>query len=60
MLFHHKNQPIAMHPMWSIYILADRLLRNIANLVEREALLNFWCQFPSKGRFGKSKNTEVA
>ena len=41
------------------YILAGRLLRNSGYLVEREVLLTFGCQFPSKRGFEKSKNTEV-
>ena len=41
------------------YILADRFLRNSGYLVEREILLTFVCQFPSKRSFEKSKNTEV-
>ena len=60
MLFQNKYQPIAMRPRGSICILADRFLRNSANRVDREALLTSWCLFPSKRRFGKSKNTEVA
>ena len=47
-----------MHPMWSVYILADRFLRNSGYLVEREVLSTFGCQFPSKRDFEKSKNTE--
>ena len=58
MLFWQKNQPSAMHPMWSIY-LADRSLRNSGYLAECEILSTFGCQFPSKKRFEKSKNTEV-
>ena len=41
------------------YILADRLFRNSSYLVEHEVLLTFGCEFPSKGGFEKSKNTEV-
>ena len=41
------------------YILADRVLRNSGYLVEHEVLLTFGCQFPSKRRFEKFKNTEV-
>ena len=41
------------------YILADRFLRNSGYLVEHEILLTYGCQFPSKGSFEKSKNTEV-
>ena len=41
------------------YILADRLLRNSGYLVEREVLLTFGCQCPSKRGFEKSKNTKV-
>ena len=41
------------------YILADRFLRNSGYLVEREILLTFGCQFPSKRSFDKSENTEV-
>ena len=41
------------------YILADRFLRNSGYLVEREVLLTFRYQFPSKRSFEKSKNTEV-
>ena len=41
------------------YILADIFLRNSGYLVEREVLLTFVCQFPSKRSFEKSKNTEV-
>ena len=59
MLFHYKNQPSAMNPMWSIYIMADRFLRNSGNRVEREVLLTFGFQFPSKRDFEKSKNTKV-
>ena len=40
-------------------ILAVRFLRNIGYLVEREVLSTFWCEFPSKRGFEKSKNTEV-
>ena len=42
------------------YLLADRFLRNIGYLVQREVLLTFGCQFPSKTSFEKSKNTEVS
>ena len=59
MLFCNKNQPIAMHPMWSVYILADRFLRNSGYLVEHEVLSTLGCQFPSEKGFEKSKNTEV-
>ena len=48
MLFCHINQPNAIHPMWSVYILADRFLRNSGSLVEHEVLSTFGCQFPSK------------
>ena len=49
----------AMHPIWSIYILADRFLRNSGYLVEHEVLPTLGCQFSSKRSFEKSKNTEV-
>ena len=41
------------------YILADRFLKNSGYLVEREILLTFVCQFPSKRCFEKSKNTDI-
>ena len=41
------------------YILADRFLRNIGDLVEREVFSTFACEFSSKRSFEKSKNTEV-
>ena len=41
------------------YILADRFLRKIGYLVEREVLMTFGCQLSSKRSFEKSKNTEV-
>ena len=41
------------------YILADRFLKNSGYLVEREILLTFVCQFPSKRSFEKFKNTEI-
>ena len=53
-----KNQQIPMHPIWSIYILADRFLRNSCHLVEGEDLSTFGCQFLSKRSFEKSKNTK--
>ena len=56
--FCHINQPSAMH-LCDQYILADRFLRNSGYLVEHEVLSTFRCQFPSKGSFEKSKNTEV-
>ena len=40
-------------------ILADRFLKNCDYFVEREILLTFVCQFPSKRCFEKSKNTNV-
>ena len=40
-------------------ILAGRFVRNSGYLIEREILLTFGCQFPSKRSFKKSKNTEV-
>ena len=54
-----KINLVAMHPMWSVYILADRFLRNSGYLVEHEVMSTFGCQFPSKKGFEKSKNTEV-
>ena len=59
MLFCHKNQPSGMYPMWSIYIMADRFLRDSGYLVEHEVLSTFRCQFPSKKCFERSENTEV-
>ena len=53
-----KINLVAMHPMWSVYILADRFLRNSGYLVEHEVMSTFGCQFPSKRDFDKSKNTE--
>ena len=41
------------------YILADRCLRNNVDLVEREILSTFGCQFTSKRGFEKSENTKV-
>ena len=49
-----------MHTLWSIYILADRFLRNSGLLVKREVSSNVLCQFPSERSFEKSKNTEVS
>ena len=57
--FFHKNQPSALHIMWSIYVLADRFLRNSDYRVEREVLLTFGCQSPSKKGFEKSRITQV-
>ena len=59
MLFHHKNQPSAMHPRCSIYKLADRFLRNSRYQVEREVPLTFGCQSPSKRASEKFKNTNA-
>ena len=59
MLFSLKNQPIPIHPMWSIYILADRFFRNSGYQVEHKILSTFRCQFPSKRSFENSKNTGV-
>ena len=59
MLFHHKNQPSAMHPRLSIYKLADRFLRSSGYLVEHEVFSTFGYQFPSKRGFQKSKNTKT-
>ena len=39
--------------------LADRFLRNVGYLAEREVFSTFGCQFPSKRGFERSKNTEV-
>ena len=58
MIFGHKNQPGAMHPMWPIYI-AERFFRDSDYLVECEILSTFEFQFLSKRGFEKSKNTEV-
>ena len=39
--------------------MVDRFLRNSGYLVEREVFSTFGCQFPSKRRLEKSKNTKV-
>ena len=41
------------------YIFADRFLRNSGYLVEHEVFSTFFCQFPSKRGFEKSKNTKT-
>ena len=60
MPFCYKNQHTcsAMDPMWSIYKLADRYLRNSGYLVKCEILLTFRCQALSERDFEKSKNTK--
>ena len=60
MLFCYKiNLHVVQCILCSQNILADRFLRNSGYLVEREVLSSFGCQFPSKRRFEKSKNTKV-
>ena len=58
MLFATKINPV-QSILCGQYVLADRFLRNSGYPVEREVLLTFECQFPSKRSFEKSKNTEV-
>ena len=60
MLFCHKNQPTVVQCiLCGQYILVHRFLRNSGYLVEHEALSTFLCQFSTKKRFEKAKNTEV-
>ena len=61
MLFATKiNLNVVQFILCGQYILADRFLRNSGYLVEYDVLSTFWCQFPSKRSFEKSKNTEFA
>ena len=54
-----KNQPNAVHPMRSMYILADRFLRNRGYIVSHDGLSTLGCQFTSKTSLDKLKNPNV-
>ena len=58
MLFAIKMNSLQSIPCGQ-YVLADRFLRNSGYFVESEVLSTFRCQFLSKRRFEKSKNTEL-